>query len=171
MKGSRSVVTLICPRCGQSLTVSERAPRELSCPNCLARVVNPGGREALAPPRDSSRPPPLPVRVIPLDYQVERDKRGVDVLLAIQALLFGAGAVASYLVPQMRELAFLLALACIALVVTTVVLARRSTTDVSARTIATVAKSLAGGCMLMGLLLAGIVLLVLGACALLLKNV
>lgn len=57
--------TIVCSRCGQSLTVSPNAPLWLICPKCLSRVQNPAGR----PPGQG----PLPV--IPLDRQAQSDFR------------------------------------------------------------------------------------------------
>ena len=70
-----SFKTIICNRCGQSLTVSPNAPMWLICPKCLGRVQNPAGR----PPGQG----PLPV--IPLDRQAQSDfrlARPLELLLA-----------------------------------------------------------------------------------------
>ena len=79
---------ITCPRCGLTLTVSEHAPPRVSCPRCLAALVNP------ASPLSGVRPMP----VIPLDRQVERDTRlstfltyGLLVVLAIAAAVTMVG--------------------------------------------------------------------------------
>jgi hypothetical protein len=78
-----SVSRIICPRCGLGLTVSEHAPRHLSCPRCLARLVNPA-----APDSEDTSFPIAPVPVIPLDRQVERDTHiGRWVLLLLMGLM------------------------------------------------------------------------------------
>jgi ribosomal protein S27E len=59
-----NVHTLICPRCSQRLTVTEHAPRALTCPTCLGAVDNPTAGQSIAP-----RP------VIPLEDQVHRDAK------------------------------------------------------------------------------------------------
>jgi uncharacterized membrane protein len=67
--------TVICNRCGQSLTVSPNAPLWLICPKCLGRVQNPAGR----PPGQG----PLPI--VPLDRQAQSDfrvARPLELLLA-----------------------------------------------------------------------------------------
>src|SRR5437762_1168804 len=110
------MVTLICPRCSQQLTVSPMAPRNLSCPRCLARIDNPGGADALVR-RDPSHPPPLPVPVMAVDEDIGRDKRGVDVLLVLLAILFGGGAFLSFYVPGARGAAAILTVASAALLV------------------------------------------------------
>jgi hypothetical protein len=81
-------VRITCPRCGQELTVTENAPPQVSCPRCLAALVNP------ASPHSGMRPIP----VIPLDQQVERDTRwvtyltyGVLALLVVSVVLTIAG--------------------------------------------------------------------------------
>ena len=69
---------ITCPRCGESLTLSENAPPLVTCPRCLAALVNP------ASPLSGVRPVP----VIPLDRQVERDTRiGTWVLISLLGLL------------------------------------------------------------------------------------
>ena len=84
---------VICPGCGQWLTVSAQAPPRVSCPRCLAALVNPASPQ-------SGLPPPLPV--LPLDRQVERDARigrwltfGILGLLGFAAVLTFAGGNAS----------------------------------------------------------------------------
>jgi hypothetical protein len=79
---------ITCPRCGNALTVSENAPPRVSCPRCLAPLVNP------ASPASGVRPVP----VLPLDMQVERDTRfgwwlliGLIGLLGIAAAFSFAG--------------------------------------------------------------------------------
>lgn len=57
---------LICPTCGKRLTVSDNAPRRLTCPRCLARIDRPAALPV---------PPPLPMQVIPIDDQAHRDTR------------------------------------------------------------------------------------------------
>jgi len=73
-------VTLHCPRCGRTLTVSAAAPPRLTCPTCLARVENPGV------------PPELPLPVIPLENEVRGDSiaAGVSAIALALILLIGA---------------------------------------------------------------------------------
>jgi hypothetical protein len=82
------VARITCPQCGNTLTVSENAPPRVSCPRCLAPLLNP------ASPASGVRPVP----VLPLDSQVERDTRfgrwlsfGLVGLLAIAAAFTFAG--------------------------------------------------------------------------------
>jgi hypothetical protein len=70
---------ITCPRCGQQLTVTESAPPRVTCPVCLAALVNPASPYSGVP---------RPVPVIPLDHQVARDTRWVTWLIyALLALL------------------------------------------------------------------------------------
>jgi hypothetical protein len=163
-----AMVTLTCRRCGQWLAVSPMAPRWLSCPRCLGPVVNPHAPEAVATQRSSAMPPPLPRRVIPLDVEVGRDARGVDVLLVVLAILYAAAAVVSFQVQAVRGAGALLAVAAVALGVITIALARRPKSEAT-DVVATVTKAVAGSCLLSILLLGGLVLLLFGACALIMK--
>jgi hypothetical protein len=52
---------LFCPTCGRALTVSDNAPAQLTCPNCLARLHNPTAGQVR----------PLPV--IPVDQEAQFD--------------------------------------------------------------------------------------------------
>ena len=77
---------LMCPRCQTKLTVSDAAPKLLTCPRCLAQLINP---YAMEPSTQSA-----PRRVIPLEQQISRDQslsRGgliaIMVLLAIGGLV------------------------------------------------------------------------------------
>jgi hypothetical protein len=73
-------VELICPRCHTRLTVSDAAQQRLTCPRCLAELLNPHGVD----PSKQTAPRP----VIPIEQQVSRDQslsRGG--LIAIMVLL------------------------------------------------------------------------------------
>ena len=81
---------LVCPRCEQQLSVVEGAPPRLTCPRCLALLVNPAvgpSDTGTAPP--AVRRPPLPV--IPLDRQVRRDSRATDIAVLVTSGLVVAG--------------------------------------------------------------------------------
>src|SRR2546423_4263813 len=65
----QAMITLICPRCQQRLSVSDLAPQRLTCPNCLAALINPRWGQAPAPPADQSQAA-FPRRVFSVDYQV-----------------------------------------------------------------------------------------------------
>ena len=79
MTGAR----ITCPRCALALSVSERAPRLISCPRCLSPLVNPASTAA-----DPGTTAVVPVPVLPLDEQVGRDMRvGKWLLVALTALL------------------------------------------------------------------------------------
>jgi hypothetical protein len=67
-----------CPGCGQALVIAENGPSRVSCPRCLAELVNPA-----APYSGAARP------VIPLDRQAERDTRWAKILIVgLIAVLF-----------------------------------------------------------------------------------
>jgi hypothetical protein len=77
---------LLCPHCQTKLTVSDRAQQRLTCPRCLAPLLNPYAV-------DSSQPM-APRPVIPLEQQIARDQslsRGG--LIAIIVLLTIGGLV------------------------------------------------------------------------------
>jgi ribosomal protein S27E len=75
-----SFVKLRCPRCGQSLTASENAPRRLTCPKCLSPIDNPGAASL------KGRVP-----VIPLEQQATSDTflSHLMVLLLLAIVAFG----------------------------------------------------------------------------------
>jgi hypothetical protein len=77
---------IMCPRCQTNLTISDTAPRLLTCPRCIAQLINPYAADA--PPQTAPRP------VIPLEQQVSRDQslsRGG--LIAMMVLLTIGGLV------------------------------------------------------------------------------
>src|SRR4051794_14753804 len=69
---------ITCPSCGQSLTVSDAAPSQLTCPRCLAKLINPGAMTAGAARA-----------VIPVEVEASRDawaaKLGIIGLIALLA--------------------------------------------------------------------------------------
>jgi hypothetical protein len=70
-----------CKSCGTYLTVSEYAPMTLTCPRCLAKIQRPA---------TTAVPPPIPIRAIPLDDEVENDRSvalPVIVLISIMIVL------------------------------------------------------------------------------------
>lgn len=80
-----TTIALICPSCGRRLTVTERAPMVLTCPNCLARMARPTEPLPLAPLHQT----PLPV--IPLEYEAQRDSTASGVAVGIIIVLIAAG--------------------------------------------------------------------------------
>jgi cell division protein FtsW (lipid II flippase) len=83
-------IELICPRCQTRLTVSDAARRQLTCPRCLAQLLNPHGVD----PSNQTAPRP----VIPLEQQVSRDQSlsqgalsAIIGLLAIGGMIMIAG--------------------------------------------------------------------------------
>lgn len=96
------VTRITCTRCGQALTVTENAPPRVTCPNCLAALENPASRESGAPP------PPLPV--LPLDTQVERDRRGVTFLAYGLIFLLLAGTFVTFMGGGVRSGVFVVLL-------------------------------------------------------------
>ena len=73
--------TVICPQCGQRVTVSAAAPPILTCPTCLAKLDNPLAQVSPAMPRP----------VIPLEYQVERDTRAATATVIVLCTLLIVG--------------------------------------------------------------------------------
>jgi len=75
-----------CPRCGQNLIVGERGPATVTCPICLASVAT------------ASKPlpaPPLPMRVIPLNYQQSGDDVEAELARDLQWAMYGIGTFAA----------------------------------------------------------------------------
>jgi ribosomal protein S27E len=75
--------TVICPNCGNSLTVSERAPLKLTCPRCLASVENPRGGNAGV----------VPIPVLALEDQTSRDAAIARVMAGALAIVVTLGIV------------------------------------------------------------------------------
>jgi ribosomal protein S27E len=84
--------TVICSICGQRLTVSENAPKQLVCPKCLNWVANPMGRAAGAAMASGPRP------VIPLEQQVTRDRSMSQVASVIVTAVILIGMVIAVIV-------------------------------------------------------------------------
>src|SRR6266704_6228541 len=75
---------LICPKCRERLWVGEMQIPLLSCPKCLARIVNPNvARETAVRPR----------QVIEIEEQADEDVRGTTYWLNFLAIALIAGAV------------------------------------------------------------------------------
>lgn len=92
---------IICPKCGQALTVSEHAPPRVSCPRCLAALVNPASPASGVP---------RPVPVLPLDRQVERDTSLGGWLFAGTLALMSVAAFFTFLMGSGRDGWFVLLL-------------------------------------------------------------
>jgi DNA-directed RNA polymerase subunit RPC12/RpoP len=83
--------TLQCPSCGKTLTVSDAAPPRLTCPRCLAKIIN-----------DRPRSMPHAARaVLPVDDQADRDSRITRAAVIAVLILLVGGAVA--LIPTARS--------------------------------------------------------------------
>src|SRR5216110_3362554 len=103
------MTTLICPRCHQRLSVSDLAPQRLTCPNCLAALINPRWGQAPAP--SAAQPPAaVPRRVFSVDYQVQRDTRGSVFALAAFAVVLAGAAALSFRIPGGAKVGTALAL-------------------------------------------------------------
>ncbi len=83
-------IQLICPKCQTWLTVSDAAQGQLTCPRCLAQLLNPYGVD----PSNQT----APRRVMPLEQQVSRDQNlsqgalsAIIGLLAIGGMIMLAG--------------------------------------------------------------------------------
>jgi hypothetical protein len=75
-----------CPRCGQNLIVDERGPATVTCPRCLASVVT-GSKPLPAPP--------LPMRVIPLNYAQASGDVEAELAKDLQWAMYGIGTFAA----------------------------------------------------------------------------
>jgi hypothetical protein len=165
---SKIMTTLICPRCQQRLTVSELAPKRLTCPNCLGALVNPHWSQTPAP-TISVHMQMQPRRVFSVDHQVQRDARGTGLVLAGVAVLFAAASFISFNIPQGWKIGTGLALLAV-LCVVTIFLQWRYSPDEPAGQIAAavgdVLMTLAGGFLKIALIILGVIALLFGACAL-----
>jgi len=75
-------ITLYCPSCGTALNIRDDAPMHLTCPACVAPLVN---------PMVSAPLPVLPIA--PVDREAGRDARTVRHVMILVALLLAAAAV------------------------------------------------------------------------------
>src|SRR5688572_5458756 len=84
--------TLVCPKCRERLWVGEMQIPLVTCPKCLARVVNPNAREdAAAAALLEYR---IPRRwVVPVEEESDADIRNTAMWLAILAVGLFAGAI------------------------------------------------------------------------------
>ena len=88
-----NAITLVCPHCGAKLTVSPAAPRVVTCPRCLYRLLNPQGGEADTASTAATLPaPPLPMRVLPLETQAHSDTSATIAMLLVLVVLLAVGA-------------------------------------------------------------------------------
>src|SRR5262245_66117412 len=70
---------VICPSCGQRLTVSDAAPARLTCPKCLGKINNPSAGTVRSAP---------PMRVIPIDQETQFDaKVSIALIILVTALV------------------------------------------------------------------------------------
>src|SRR5690349_18929372 len=87
-----------CPTCDLQWNIPDDAPRIITCPRCLAALNNPylaaeapSTTQVPAPSAVStpSRPPPL--RVLPIETQVQRDSRvsAIGTIVIAVIILFG----------------------------------------------------------------------------------
>ena len=156
---------LQCPRCAARLTVSDWAPPVLTCPDCLARLSNPGGARAGA-----QLPPPMPLRVIPVEQQVDRDARLAGfTLFALAAVLAGA-AWLTLMVPFLRKIGIGIAVVFV-LVLVTAILQLRYPHSVEVQHASEAMQSLAWTVLKIVLIIFGLVLLLLGTCAVILGGI
>jgi hypothetical protein len=83
---------LVCPKCRERLWVGEMQIPLVTCPKCLARVVNPNAREdpAAAAPLQYRTPPRW---VVPVEEESDGDIRNTAMWLAILAVGLFAGAI------------------------------------------------------------------------------
>jgi hypothetical protein len=73
-------IRVVCPACGTYLTVSESAPMILTCPRCLAKIQRPAASVHV--------PPPIPIRALPLDDEVQGDANvALPVIILISILI------------------------------------------------------------------------------------
>jgi ribosomal protein S27E len=87
-----TVITLICPHCGSRLTVSPAAPKVVTCPRCLYRLINPQGGQPQTVTAASLPAPPLPMKVLPLETQAHRDSGITVSMMIVLVVLLAVGA-------------------------------------------------------------------------------
>ena len=157
-----------CPRCGKRLTVSDWAPPVLTCPDCLARVEN-----ALATEIASAAPPPLPRRVIPLEYraasveyQAASDAGTAGILLFMLAALLLCAAWLTIHSAGIGPVPIVIVIVA-ALVLTTGVLRVKFP---ESREVQQASKALLAIIVALFLVIGGIFLLLLGLCAMMMSG-
>ena len=82
-----------CPRCGRGMVISDRAPAQITCPSCLTRIDV----------ATAIQPPPVPMRVIPLEYEVARDIRKSRAGMIALGVIVSVGFVLMWLPGMLRE--------------------------------------------------------------------
>jgi hypothetical protein len=141
------------------------APSTLLCPRCLGPVPNPPAGESK--PRGAGpawATPPL--RVVPLENQTRRDGRAAAGLLFAIALVLAAGAFLTLRDRGASPVGLTLAVACGVVLVTAVMQIRHpESRKVEAATVGIFA--VAGTLFKIGVVVIGVLLLLLGACAVL----
>jgi hypothetical protein len=112
-----TAVTVTCPGCGRSLTVSDAAPMRLTCPRCLTKIDRPASTSATAN---------KPMHVLPLDEQARRDsKLGSTALVPLGAVV----AIGLFLALSSANLPFLGAIVAVLVLVAAVLLAIAQTAN------------------------------------------
>src|SRR6476620_8754796 len=130
------------------LTVSDLAPQRLTCPNCLAHLVNPHWGQAPTSSSDTQlnvRPPPL----LPLDHQGHRDTRASAFALAAFAVIFGGASLLSFQLHGWK-IGTILALFAVASVVTIILQLRYKPDETGGQIAAAMNETIhmiAGGCL------------------------
>jgi len=99
--------TLICPRCNERVWVREIQIPLVTCPKCLAQMVNPNAREAAdaAAPLEYRR---WRQQVIPVERQAVGDIWGTTVLLGILAAVLVVGGILLLKMTGMNALSIIL---------------------------------------------------------------
>jgi hypothetical protein len=78
------ISTLTCHECGEVLRTERSAPARVTCPKCLARVLNPNAR---IPPQI------LPQEVLPVEQDAKADVVDIGRLLTVLWMLLLAGGI------------------------------------------------------------------------------
>ena len=103
---------LICPKCQERLWVGEMQIPLITCPKCLARIINPNaGRETVG-----TKPNALqrrPRQVIPLEEEAGRDIRDTTRWLVALALALFLGAIVIASKIGVNTLSVVLTSACV----------------------------------------------------------
>jgi len=140
------------------MTVSDWAPRVLTCRTCLGRVENPHGVPSGTPISAT-----MPRRVIPIERQVAGDARLTSIVLFMLASVLAAAAVGSFKVPPFRRMSYGIGIvSAMTFLVATLQLIYPESPAIGAA--ADVFGKVAKGILAVILILIGVVLLLLGMC-------
>ena len=166
--------SLFCPQCRCRLTVSDMAPSTLVCPRCLGPVPNPRSVEsyeaglyphAAAVTAAAARPP----RLTPLYYEARTNARISAAMHFVIAAVLGASAFLTMRDAGPSPVGVLLTATCVVVLVVAVLQLMYPHSQ-KVQVAGGVVGSVAMGCFKVALTVIGVLLLLMGACAVLISG-